>query len=530
MQLQHKNYDIIIIGAGAVGSGILLDASLRGYKVLLLEKDDFGSAASSKSSKLVHGGVRYLEKAVKNLDKAQYNLVKEGLQERAIFLRNASCIARKIKINIPTFSYLNLFYTWIGLFMYKVISKKKSLGNNSFLNKVVSSLFFPNIKNENLKGCVSFYDGSFLDTRMIISLLQTASSKGANIKNYCEVNGFLYDENQKIIGVKYFDKFENKDYEIFSKCVINASGANVDNMRFLDDKNSDEILALSSGVHIVVKKEFLGSTEALLISNTSDGRIIFILPYLNHCLIGTTDNSCVYEENIKTKDSEIEYLLNEVNIYFQKPLKKEDILSSWSGIRPLIKNTDKSSTQEIVRDHLITSSKNGLVSIAGGKWTTYRKMAEDLMDFLVDEKILDKKEICITKNYKLIGNQEKHKDLEKLISFYPITKNTKESLITLYGTNATKVLTLANKLDNFQLINENLPYLKVEIIYCIENEFVKKPVDFLSRRIGLCFIDKKASLSCVDVVCDEMRKLYNWNKDELEFQKKESKEYIENYF
>ena len=157
-------------------------------------------------------------------------------------------------------------------------------------------------------------------------------------------------------------------------------------------------------------------------------------------------------------------------------------------------------------------------------------MAEDLMDFLVDEKILDKKEICITKNYKLIGNEEKHKDLEKLISFYPITKNTKESLITLYGTNATKVLTLANKLDNFQLINENLPYLKVEIIYCIENEFVKKPVDFLSRRIGLCFIDKKASLSCVDVVCDEMGKLYNWNKDELELQKKESKEYIENYF
>ncbi|MDZ7820157.1 MAG: FAD-dependent oxidoreductase [Aliarcobacter sp.] len=530
MQLPHEKYDIVIIGGGAVGSGIVLDATLRGYKVILLEKDDFASGASSKSSKLVHGGVRYLEKAIKNFDKAQYDLVKEGLQERAIFLKNASNISSKIKINIPVFSYINLFYTWIGLFIYRLIARKKSLGNNSFLNKVVSSLFFPNIKNERLKGCISFFDGSFLDIRMIISLLQTASTKGADFKNYCEVKGFLYDENQKIIGVKYFDKFENKDYEIFSKCVINSSGANIDNIRSLDDKNSDEILALSSGIHIVVKKEFLGSTEALLISNTSDGRIIFILPYLNHCLIGTTDNSCVYEENPKVKDEEIEYLLNEVNIYFQKTLKKEDILSSWSGIRPLIKTNNKNSTQEIVREHLITNSKNGLISIAGGKWTTYRKMAEDLMDFLIDKKYLNKKEPCITKNFKLVGNEEKNKDLEKLISFYPISKNTKESLITLYGTNATKILSLANELGNFELINENLPYLKAEIIYCIENEFVKKPIDFLARRVGVCFVHKEASLSCVDVVCQEMTKLYNWDEKETKFQINETKEYIHKNF
>ncbi|MBU0924612.1 FAD-dependent oxidoreductase [bacterium] len=530
MQLQDENYDIIIIGAGAVGSGIVLDASLRGYKVLLLEKNDIASGASSKSSKLVHGGVRYLEKAIKNLDKSQYDLVKEGLQERAIFLKNASNLSSRVKINIPTFSYINLFYTWIGLFMYKLIASKKSLGNNSFLNKVVSTLFFPNIKNEKLKGCVSFYDGTFLDTRMIISLLQTANNKGASLKNYCEVNGFLYDENQKIIGVKYFDKFENQEYEVFSKCVINASGASVDNIRILDDKYSDEILALSSGVHIVVKKEFLGSSEALLISNTSDGRIIFILPYLNHCLIGTTDESCVYDENPKVKDKQIEYLLNEVNIYFQKPLEKEDILSSWSGIRPLIKNRNINTTQEIVREHLITSSKNGLISIAGGKWTTYRKMAQDMIDFLIEKKILEKKEPCITKNFKLLGNEEKHEDLEKLISFYPVSKNTKESLITLYGTNATKVLLLANELDNFELINDDLPYLKAEIIYCIENEFVKKPIDFLSRRIGLCFVDKKASISCVETICQVMAKLYNWDEKDLELQINETKEYIENYF
>lgn len=534
MQLQYENYDIVIIGGGAVGSGILLDATLRGYKVLLLEKNDFASGASSKSSKLVHGGVRYLEKAIKGIDKAQYNLVKEGLSERSIFLRNAHFLSKKIKINIPIFSYLNLFYTWFGLYLYKLIAGKKNLGNNSFLNKVVSALFFPNIRKEKLKGCLSFYDGSFLDTRMIISLLQSANTNGAISKNYCEVNGFLYDDNQKIIGVKYFDKIEDKSYEVNTKCIINATGANVDNIRLLDDKNIDEILALSSGIHIVVSKEFLSSNEGLLIPNTSDGRIIFILPYLDHCLIGTTDNKCIYEENPKAKDEDIEYLLKEVNKYFSKPLSKDDILSKWSGIRPLIKNDNKEHTQQIVREHQITSSKNGLISIAGGKWTTYRKMSEDIVNFLIKNKFLDKRKKCETKKYKLSGNdtsKERNKEnLQKLISFYPISEITKESLITLYGSNATQVLNLANNLDNFELINKNLPYLKIEIIYCIENEFVKKPIDFLSRRLGLCFVDKKASLSCVDVVCSEMGKLYNWDMNRLEKEKEECINYINDYF
>jgi glycerol-3-phosphate dehydrogenase len=530
MQLPYENYDIVIIGGGAVGSGILLDATLRGYKVLLLEKNDFASGASSKSSKLVHGGVRYLEKAIKRFDKAQYDLVKEGLSERSTFLKNAPLISKKIKISIPIFSYLNLFYTWVGLNLYKLIAGKKNFGKNSYLNKVVSALFFPNIKKEKLKGCLSFYDGSFLDTRMIISLLQSANIKGAISKNYCEVNDFLYDDNQKIIGVRYFDKIEDKTYEINTKCVINATGANVDNIRLLDDKNADEILALSSGIHIVVSKEFLSSNEGLLIPNTSDGRIIFILPYLNHCLIGTTDNKCIYEENPKAKDEEIEYLLKEVNKYFSKPLSKDDILSAWSGIRPLIKNDNKEHTQQIVREDLITSSINGLISIAGGKWTTYRKMSEDAVDFLIKNKYLEKRKKCETKKYKLSGNERNKENLRKLISFYPISEKTKESLIILYGSNASQVLNLANNLDNFELINENLPYLKVEIIYCIENEFVKKPIDFLSRRLGLCFVDKKASIKCVDIVCYEIGKLYNWNDDILKKEKKECLDYINNYF
>ncbi|MBD3831086.1 MAG: FAD-dependent oxidoreductase, partial [Arcobacter sp.] len=200
LNLRDENYDIVVIGGGAVGSGICLDATLRGYKVLLLEKNDFGSGASSKSSKLVHGGVRYLEKAIKEFDKSQYNLVKEALKERAIFLKNSSNISKKLKINIPCYSYFSLIKNYIGLFIYKLISSKNSLGNNTFLNKVISSYYFPNLRKKSLKACISFYDGTFLDFRMIISLLQSAFENGAIVKNYCEVKNFLYDENHNISG------------------------------------------------------------------------------------------------------------------------------------------------------------------------------------------------------------------------------------------------------------------------------------------------------------------------------------------
>ncbi len=523
--MDKNSYDIIIIGGGAVGSYTALDATLRGYKVLLLEKDDFTSGASSKSSKLVHGGVRYLEKAILEFDKAQYNLVVEALKERAIFLKNSSNFSKRLNINIPSYSYLSLLKNYIGLYLYRFISGKNNLGKNHFLNKVVSFLLFKNLKKDDLKGCISFYDGTFLDFKVVISLLQTAKQNGAELKNYCEVVDFVYDENQKIKGLNYFDKMKNETICVSSKVVINATGANVDNIRLIDDKNAQEILALSSGVHIVVPKEFLGTNDAILIPNTSDKRVIFILPYLNHCLIGTTDNKAVYSSFPKVESSEIEYLLNEVNRYFEKSIKKEDILSSWSGIRPLIKS-NKELTQAINREHAIFTSKSNLISIAGGKWTTSRKMAQDLVDFLEKDKFLEKKESCKTQNFKLDGNHQSKELLKNLCSFYPISKETKESLITLYGDNAIKILTLANEEKSFDLIHPNLPYLKVQIQYSIKEEFIKKPIDFLARRIGLCFINKKLSLKCVEVVCEEMAKVMDWNSQRKTEEIKECRDFI----
>lgn len=529
MNLNDEVYDIIIVGGGAVGAYSALDATLRGYRVLLIEKNDFASGASSKSSKLVHGGVRYLEKAIKEFDKSQYNLVNEGLKERAIFLRNISNFSKRLNINIPTYSYLSLVKTYIGLYIYRFISGKKNLGKNHFLNKVVSSLFFKNLKKDDLKGCVSFYDGSFLDFKVVILLLQTAKQKGAIVKNYSEVKSFIYDENQKIKGVNYIDKIKNESFQALAKVVINATGANVDNIRLIDDKNSQEILSISSGVHIVVSKDFLGTNDALLIPNTSDKRVVFILPYLNHCLIGTTDNKTVFEENLKANESEIEYLLNEVNRYFEKSIKKEDILSSWSGIRPLIKS-DIEETQAINREHAIFTSNSNLVSIAGGKWTTSRKMAEDLVDYLVKNSMLEKKESCQTQNLKLNGNHQTKELLKNLCSFYPISKETKESLITLYGDNAIKILTMADENKSFDLLDDNLPYLKAEIEYSIKEEFVKKPIDFLSRRIGLCFVNKELSLKLLYSVCEEMARFFSWSEKEKNKEIDNCRDFISTYF
>lgn len=517
MNLTKDNiFDMIIIGGGATGAGIALDASSRGFKVLLLEKDDFASGTSSKSSKLIHGGVRYLESALTHLDKEQYNLVKESLYERAIFLKNTPHLAKKLKLDTPLYSYFELLYIYTGLFLYKLIAGNKSIGRSTFINKTLLSLFQPSIKKDKLKGAVSFFDGRFIDSKMVIALLQTAQEYNAEVKNYSEVKEFLYDNLRNIIGLKYEDKLTNKTYEVKSTCIVNATGISVDKVRDLDDI-CEETLSLSLGVHIVINKKFLPNDEGILIPNTSDGRVIFILPYLGKCLVGTTDNPSTFIPNPKANNSEIEYLINHVNKYFDIKVTKNDVLSSWSGIRPLLKNKNSSFTKQLVREHKILKSKSGLVSITGGKWTTYRKMAEELVDYVIDKKILNKLKRCKTKNLKLEGSKYSLKKTKKELERFRVSKETKESLFALYGNNAIDIIDTAYKYNAFDLIHKDLPYIKAEIIYCIKNEFVKRPIDFLSRRICLCFIDKQKALESVNSVCEVMKVQFLWtDKEEKE--------------
>lgn len=527
--LDEQTFDMIIIGGGATGAGIALDASSRGYKVLLLEKDDFASGTSSKSSKLVHGGVRYLEKAVKQFDKAQYDLVKEGLNERAIFLNNASHLSSKLRLDTPIFNYFELFYVYSGFILYRLLSGSKALGENSYTNRTLLNLVQPSLKKDDILGAVSFFDGRFLDSRMVIALLQTSLAFNSKVKNYHEVKEFLYKDS-KLLGLIVKDRLNNREHLYKSKVIINASGFSVDKLRKLDDINCEDLLTLSSGIHIVIPKKFLPFDEGILIPKTSDGRIIFVLPYLDKCLIGTTDDEIEYKENISASSKEIEYLISHVNEYFDTKINSSDVLSSWSGIRPLIKPSNEQSSQQVVREHQIVKSSSNLISIAGGKWTTYRKMAEQLIDFVVDSNLIEKRKACQTKDLKVVGSKSSLKLTKKIIDSYDIDEKVKDNLLRFYGNRADEILKIAALNNDYSLIHKEYLHLKAEVIYAIKYEFIKRPIDFLSRRISLCFIDKKASLESLETVCELMAEYLSWDKEKYIYEYKVSKKLIEELF
>lgn len=509
--MNSNNYDIIIIGGGATGSGIALDSSYRGFKTLLLEKNDFSEGTSSRSTKLVHGGVRYLEAAVKKLDIDQFNLVKEGLKERSRLLKNAPHLCSRLTLVTPIYKLWELPYMFAGLTMYDLISGKKGLGRSSIVSKKKMIRNFPSIKKKGLVGGVKYYDGSFNDARLNISLLQSAKKYNGDCRNYHEVNGFLYKDN-RISGLKVKDTINNKELNVYAPIIINATGAFSDDVRLLDDKNAKKLLDISSGIHIVLDKKYLPSEEGLMIPKTQDGRVLFILPWMGKCLVGTTDEPTKLSEHPEVAPKDIEYILKHLEIYFDLKIDKKEILSSWSGIRPLVAVEKNSSTSSIVREHLIIKSNSGLVSIIGGKWTTYRKMAEEVVDYVISEYNLEKKK-CGTKKLKLVGSENFTKEL-KVDS---LDEETSKHLIHMYGDKANEVTKCVSKIEK---LHPEYSYINAEVIYTIREEFVKKPIDFLVRRSNIALIDIEVAKEMLDTVLDIMQNELNWNDEKVQNERK----------
>ncbi len=524
MKTIEQDFDLVIIGGGATGAGIALDASIRGLKTLLVEKNDFSEGTSSRSTKLVHGGVRYLEKAVKKLDIAQYNLVKEGLKERYRLLKNASHLAYPITLVTPLYKWYEIPYMYVGLALYDLISGKRRLGKSQIVSRNEIIKIYPSVKKEGLKGGVRYFDGAFNDAKMVISLLQSASKEGCEVKNHTEVIGFLY-KNNKITGVKLRDNITNEEYEINSDIVVNATGPFNDKVRKIDQNNVKDIVKVSSGIHIVIDKKFLPNDEGLMIPKTEDGRVLFMLPYLGKCLVGTTDESAKVETRPRVQEEDIEYLLRHIKKYFDANISRDDVLSFWSGLRPLVINENINNTKELVREHVISESKSGLISIVGGKWTTYRKMAEDVVD-CIEKKTKKNLRSCKTKDYKLIGNVEKLSNIKKKLDKFEVEEGTKEHLLLFYGDCVVEVLKYIEKFGTDK-IHENYPYLKAEAYYSMDNEFTCKPLDFLVRRLGLGFVDIKATKDCIEVVSLIFKNRFNWNNEEYNFHKNEAKEILD---
>ena len=518
--MKNEKYDIIIIGGGATGAGIVLDAASRGLKTLLLEKNDFSEGTSSRSTKLVHGGVRYLEAAVKRLDIEQFNLVKEGLQERYRLLKNAPHLCSRLTLVTPLYKWWEIPYMYAGLFLYDLVSGNKGLGRTSVLSKKTMIDTFPVIKKEGLVGGVKYYDGTFNDARLNISILQSATELNAECKNYHEVLGFLY-ENDKVSGVKVKNTLTNEVFEVESSVVVNATGAFSDKIRALDNDKAKAMLDLSSGIHIVLDKKYLPNNEGLMIPKTEDGRVLFILPWMGKCLVGTTDDKTTLSQRPEVKEKDIDYILKHLEIYFSLKIDKKEILSSWCGIRPLVAPDKDASTSSIVRDHVISSSDSGLVSIIGGKWTTYRKMSEEVIDYVEKEFNLEFNK-CITKELKLVGSQNFKEDM----TISGVDEDISKHLISLYGDKAQDVI---DKVSSIKKLHKNYSYTNAEVIYCIKEEFVKKPLDYLVRRSSLVLIDKKAAKDILDEVLTLMSKELNWDELKIKEEKKEALTILNSY-
>jgi glycerol-3-phosphate dehydrogenase len=394
-QLNRQNaFDMVVVGGGATGLGVALDAVTRGLKVALFESHDFGSGTSSKATKLVHGGVRYLAQG-------HIPLVYEALHERSRLLANAPHNAHAMPFVVPSYHWWEKPFYGIGLKLYDWLAGAQGLGHTEFLSANQTLQALPGIKPTHLTGGVRYMDGQFNDARLAVDLARTAASFGALMLNHCAVQQILQDDSQ-VCGVQVRDAETGREFKIQSRCVINATGVWVDGLR-----NAKQALVRPSrGVHVVVSGDFLPGETALMIPKTRDGRVLFVVPWLGHVILGTTDtpvDDIAYEPQAQSAD--LDFILNEAAHYLTRAPKRSDILSIWAGLRPLVQDTKAGSTKQISREHTIEVATSGLVTVTGGKWTTYRAMAEDVLRHAIDAGLLSTSvpKDSVTKNLSVLG-------------------------------------------------------------------------------------------------------------------------------
>ncbi|KQS27720.1 glycerol-3-phosphate dehydrogenase/oxidase [Dyadobacter sp. Leaf189] len=523
-RFNNEEFDICIIGAGASGAGCALDAVLRGYKVALIDKKDFASETSSRSTKLIHGGVRYLEQAFKKLDFAQLKQVRHGLEERHIVLKNAPHLARPLALMTPVSSWFEGLYFKIGLQLYDAFAINDTLPKSKWLSKKEVLDKIPTLDPKKLHSGVLYYDGQLDDARYCLAIVQSASEQGAAVANYMEVNGFEKNESGKLVAVNAVDTRSGNNYTIKAKLVINCTGPFADHIRLLANPALPERLRPSKGVHVMLPAKTLNSEYAMLIPKTSDGRVVFAIPFEGATMIGTTDTEYnkVSEEPMLNEE-EKQYLAATLNPYLAKPVELSELRSGFGGLRPLLSADPGKSTKSLVRDHEIElDEKTGLLSLLGGKWTTYRLMAKDTIDEA--DAIFSQQKPCITDAHILAGGE--HFDREswrKLATDFALSDEVARHLMSKYGSRAGKVATIAR--DNSLLaekLSPEYPYLKAEVVYAVRTEMAVTLRDFLARRVRMEITDWKETLNVLPVVASLMARELEWTEEQ---EKKELAEY-----
>ena len=508
--MDNITYDIVIIGGGATGLGSAVDAASRGYKTLLIEQHDFGKGTSSRSTKLVHGGVRYLAQG-------NIKLVREALAERGRLLKNAPHLTRIQPFIVPVFSLWEKLYYSAGLMLYDVLSGKLSLGKTRLLSRKKTLEFLPNINPKKVAGGILYYDGQFNDAELCIALANTAERFGATVLNYTKAVGFI-KEKDIIVGVELEDMMgdaigaggpareadgigdsNRARRTVLCKSVINATGVFTDAVLQMDDPNADILVYPSQGIHLVVEPKFFRGVNAMMIPKTDDGRVLFAVPWQDKVVVGTTDT---HVDHIDAEPmplaEEIHFVLEHFNRYTNEPITKEDVLSVFVGLRPLVKSASSNISSLLSRDHTLVVSPSRLVTITGGKWTTYRKMAEDAVNNAVFVAKLDHTK-CITKDLP-IGDLGAARELAAQLTL-------DEPM-------------LGNYLDHEFAAFHHITYAirVVDVVVAARISYVRTVEDFLARRSRLLFLDARAAIQLAPSVATILQKELNWTNEEREAQ------------
>jgi glycerol-3-phosphate dehydrogenase len=495
-------WDVVVVGGGATGLGAALDAVSRGYRTLLVEQADFAKATSSRSTKLAHGGVRYLQQG-------NISLVREALQERGRMLRNAPHLVHRQSFVVPAYAAWEVGFYGFGLKIYDALSGTASIGSSNMLNRKTVREYLPTVVGKNLAGGVEYFDGQFDDARYCLALAQTIEARGGVAINYARMVRLL-KRGQRICGVVVWDEEAGTEFEVQARVVINATGVFTDEIRRLDDAQTAPLLTVSQGSHFVLPKSFLPGSHALMVPKTADGRVLFAIPWDNAVVVGTTDEQVPGASmEPRAMERETAFLRQHIGIYFGREPKDEEILSVWSGLRPLVRKQGSKSTAALSREHTVLVSPSGLVSVTGGKWTTYRRMGEDAVNIAAEAAGL-KASPSGTREMRLHGAPQE-----------PVTTPNVEDSSSVYGSDRDALNALAATSPEYaQLLHVRLPYRVAEIVWAAREETARTVEDVLARRTRALFLDSRAAIEAAPMVAyylaAELGKEEQWQAQQVE--------------
>jgi glycerol-3-phosphate dehydrogenase len=502
LSIAGKSFDVCVIGGGAVGAACALDARLRGLNVVLFEAGDFAGATSSTSTKIIHGGVRYLEEAIKDVDPKEYHVVVRALYERVRMLDNAPHLTRKLEFLVPSYSWLNVAYLDIGLKIYDWLAGSARISPSKFVSLEETLKAMPALKRDGLIGAVEYADGQFDDSRYNLALVETFDRNGGFALNYARVTSLTKDSTGKLSGAQVTDQFSKQTFPISAKVIVNATGPAADSVRRMAAPTIPQRMRLSKGAHVLLPMDLFPAEQAMLIPKTDDGRVLFALPWGGRLLVGTTETEVQPGEELYVTREDVAFMLGQLNKYLAVPVTPNQIVAGFAGARPLVSSDESESTKKIARDDVLEIElSSGLISIMGGKWTTHRAMAEETVD-AVEKSLGRTPGECHTRRRVLHGGEGWTPDYwEELVEIYKVAPDVAHHLSAKFGTAAPDILNLVKAEPTLgQRIVSEHPMIRAEVLYAIRQELAATIEDVLARRLGVQFYSWRAAREAAPAV------------------------------